>query len=198
MDMDWGELFGGITGLGGPSALSAAEDPLAWLEHQLEADEDLCYMQVAPTRWKAKALRKSRILDVEVALDEEGFLVIEVDSGIGVTAECERECRILQMVENGSFKTAGYRMANAGENVVFRVTLRPTDELVVENIVGRCVFTVVDQAQAFERIIAGARVRDIYGDIRLGQMKKSLLAHRFSGGKTPGVEDLQQLMEAFS
>ncbi len=196
MDMDWTSMFGNEATSSAFKAPSAKEDPLAWLEHELESDGELCYLQVAPARWQAKALKKAGIIKVEVELDQQGLVVVEADSGILVPAEHEIAFRTFQMIENGSFKTAGYRMAEAGDNVRFRVCLRPSDDLDMETLVGRCVYTLGDQASTFAKIAEGLPLSKVYAETRMSQMTRALTLHRLSEGDINGVEDLMRLQEA--
>lgn len=174
MSMDWlNELTS--EGADEPSMPALHEiDPGAWLLEQVEEDKDHCFVCTGADAYTAVAQKKSTLAQVEVKLDEEGYVCVSANAGVRVDENTEIPFRMLQMSENATFKTMGYVPARAGEMVTFRVRARPSADLDVSSIIDHCVHSTTSQAPEFEKVRRGVPVSEVHDSIRSGHFRTAM------------------------
>lgn len=181
MSMDWlNELVSSAADdLEMPSLIEV--DPGAWLLEQVEQDEDHFFACAGEDRYTAVAQRKSTLVQIEVKLDEDKFVIVSANAGVHVDEETELPFRMFQMAENATFKTMGYVPAKAGEMVTFRVRMRPTSDLNLGDLIDHCVSSTANQAPEFEKIRRGTPVSEVHGEVRSSHMRTALRLRELLG-----------------
>lgn len=152
-------------------------NPSAWLLKEVEDDSDHCFTLAGTDRYRAVVQKKSALVQIEVALDEEGFLCVRANTGIMVDEHTEIPFRMFQMLENATFKQMGYVPAKAGEVVTFETRLRPSAEADLNEIVGLSVSSCANQMPAFEKIRAGVDVKDVHREMRSKHLLTAMRLH---------------------
>ena len=181
MSMDW---LSELTSDGGDEMHMPALhviDPGAWLLEQVEEDKDHCFVCTGEDTYAAVAQKKSTLAQVEVKLDDEGYVCVSANAGVRVDEDTEVPFRMLQMSENATFKTMGYIPAKAGEMVTFRVRTRPSDEVNLSAIIDHCVHSTTSQAPEFEKIRRGTPVREVHDSIRSGHLRTAMRLRELMG-----------------
>lgn len=140
----------------------AETDPTAWLLKQVEEDTDHFFTQEAPNRFTAMAQKESALAQVEVTLDDEGFVRVKATARTKVDSETEIPFRMYQMARGSRLKTMGYLPATAGEPVTFCAVMRPSNDLDLSTVVSHCIDTITRHASIFEKIRNGKTVKDVF------------------------------------
>lgn len=181
MSMDWLKDLIDEDASNGEKPGLAEVDPSGWLLKQIEDDENHCFVQAGENHFNAVAQRKTALVQVNVKLDDEGFVSITANAGIYASPETEIPFRIFQMAENATFKTMGYTPAQAGELITFNVCIRPNDDLELSTLIEHCIHSVADQAPAFERIRAGETPGAVHEDVRGEHIRHALRLRQLLG-----------------
>lgn len=161
MDMEmmkW--LFDGMEGQT-PITVSATDDPVGWVESQLENNEDLAFVEEGHDVWSCRCLKRGHMIKVEVSV-EEGSVKVIASIDVVPDEETVLPIRVFQMVENGTFKYRGYLPARAGERVSYGAMHAIKDGFELNTLIDRAISSIAGQAEEIERINSGEAVGTVY------------------------------------
>lgn len=180
MDMEMlKRLFENASGEGIAIA-NAKDDPIGWVEAQLESNNDLAFVEKDTRVWECRSLKRGRMIEIQVTANEGKVSAI---ASIDITPDEKSllPIRIFQMLGNGSFKWRGYLPARVGERISYGATHAIKDGFDVGTLIDRVATTIAFQADDLEKINAGADVKAVYWEERRDRISRSARLHHALG-----------------